>query len=96
MGGGVVAGGRFVFAGSGANGGFQAAVVSGVGDTVIAGRSVWNSRSLSRLKARECGVSQHLFWQCLVRARWRYGRLGNDIAMAPAASHAKAWESGVM
>ena len=62
-GGGVVAGGGFVFVGSGGHGGVSVAVVSGLDDMVIAGRNIGSSRSLSRLKVGESGASQYLFWQ---------------------------------
>ena len=64
MGGGGVAGeGTLFLGGIGGHGGFEAALVSGVADMVIAGRDIGSSRSLSRLKAGESGASQHFFWQ---------------------------------
>ena len=63
MGGGLVAGEGACFFWIGGHGGFEAALVSGVADKVIAGRDIGSSRSLSRLKAGESGASQHFFWQ---------------------------------
>ena len=63
-----------------------------------AGRDIGSSRSLSCLKAGESGAFQHFFWRVVggrVVVLGVSGGVGNDIALAPASSHAKAWESGV-